>query len=764
MTRASPGRRLFASAGLVLLVVAALLRAAPPVKAQEAEAATAPSGPALEKLVETLEDPKSRAALVEQLKALIETQERAQGEPAPAAPEGFGARLLAALSQRIDALAGQLSAATGALVGLPEVLAGLWQDAQDPEVLARWAEIVAKIALVLAAGFAAQWLMSWAVARPRRAVEARQRDVFVVRLVYLLVRTVLDLLPIAAFAIAAYAVLPLTEPRPATGLVTLAIVNANVLAMVVLAAARMVLAPRVETLRLFPIGHETASYLYIWVRRFAAIGVYGYFFVEAGLLLGLPHGAYAVLLKIVGFVLMAMAIVLVMQSRRAVRDRLRGAPGDLGERGDRGDRGERDERGGLAPAAGARRSLRSIAEWAGAVWHVAAIALLIALFVTWALEIPDGYRFLLRGIVLTVLVGAVAWGIASAIDAVVLRGSQVPEDLKQRFPGLELRVNRYLPVLREILKGLVYFFAGLLVLEFWGIGTLAWLGGAAGQELISRVATIVLLLCAALVVWELSTALIERALARHAAEDGGLQSTRVLTLLPLFRNILRIVLVVMVTLIVLSELGLDIGPLLAGAGVVGLAVGFGAQTLVKDFITGAFILMEDSLAVGDWVELGAHSGTVEAMTIRTVTLRDLQGTVHVIPFGDVTSVLNYNRDFGYTLVDVGVAYREDVDEVAQVLEAVGEEMRADEVYGPSILEPLQVMGLNNLGDSSVDIRVRLKTRAMMQWSVRRELLRRTKKAFDERGIEIPFPHRTIYFGVDKQGAAPPAHIVEDAAK
>jgi len=749
MTRAAPGRSLIASAGLVLLVVAALLRAAPPANAQEAEPAAAPSGPALEKLVETLEDPKSREALVEQLKALIETQETAPAESAPAEPKGFGARLLAALSHRIDALAGQLSAATGALVGLPEVLAGLWRDSQDPEVLARWAKIAVKILLVLAAGFAAQWLMSWALARPRRAIEARQREAFVVRLVFLLVRTVLDLLPIAAFAIAAYAVLPLTEPRAATGLVTLAIVNANLLAMVVLAAARMVLAPRAENLRLFPIGHETASYLYIWARRFAAIGVYGYFFVEAGLLLGLPHGAYAVLLKVVGFVLMAMAIVLVMQNRRAVRERLRGAPRDEAE---------------PAPAAGARRSLRSIAEWAGAVWHVAAIALLIALFVTWALEIPDGYRFLLRGFVLTVLVGAVAWGIASAIDAVVLRGSQVPEELRQRFPGLEQRVNRYLPVLREILKGLVYFFAGLLVLEFWGIGTLAWLGSAAGQELISRIATIVLLLCAALVVWELSTALIERALARHAAEDGGLQSTRVLTLLPLFRNILRIVLVVMVTLIVLSELGLDIGPLLAGAGVVGLAVGFGAQTLVKDFITGAFILMEDSLAVGDWVELGAHSGTVEAMTIRTVTLRDLQGTVHVIPFGDVTSVLNYNRDFGYSLVDIGVAYREDVDEVAQVLEAVGEEMRADEVYGPSILEPLQVMGLNNLSDSSVDIRVRLKTRAMMQWSVRRELLRRTKRAFDERGIEIPFPHRTIYFGVDKAGAAPPAHIVQDAAK
>ena len=223
------------------------------------------------------------------------------------------------------------------------------------------------------------------------------------------------------------------------------------------------------------------------------------------------------------------------------------------------------------------------------------------------------------------------------------------------------------------------------------------------------------------------------------------------------------VLVVMVTLIALSELGLDIGPLLAGAGVVGLAVGFGAQTLVKDVITGAFILVENSLAVGDWVELGSHSGTVEAMTIRTVTLRDLEGTVHVIPFGEVASVLNYNRDFGFTLVDIGVAYRENVDDVIKVLEEVGEDLRADETYGPSILEPLQVLGLNKFSESSVDIRARLKTKAMMQWSVRREFLRRIKKAFDERGIEIPFPHRTLYFGVDKEGTAPPARIVQDTA-
>jgi len=750
MTMARPARGPIGIAYFALLVVAALLCILSRGHAQDegGGAAAVPDRPALEKLVETLEDPEARDALVKQLKALIEVQESGAAEARSADSEGPGARVLAALSHRIDALARQLTGATSALVRLPDALAGLWRESKDPQTLSRWTEIVGKILLVLFAGFALEWVTRRALARPRRTVEQRERQGFVLRLVFLLVRTALDLLPIGAFALAAYLVLPLTEPRPATGLVALAIVNANVIAKTVLAIARMLFAPRAENLRLFAIGHETANYLYIWMRRLTVIGVYGYVFTEAGLLLGLPQGAYAVLLKTVGLVLTAMAIVLVMQNRASVRSWIRGPRQDADEG---------------ASQAGRRHALRSLADWIGAVWHIVAIGCVVALYGTWALEIPHGYQFLLRGIVLTAIVSAIAWGLATAIDAAVARGSRIPEDLRHRFPQLERRVNRYLPVLREVFKGLIYFVAGLIILQFWGLGSLEWLGSAAGQGLISRVATILLLFGAAIVVWELATAVIERSLARHAAEDGGLQSTRVLTLLPLFRNILRIVLVVMVTLIVLSELGLDIGPLLAGAGVVGLAVGFGAQTLVKDFITGAFILMENSLAVGDYVELGGHVGTVEAMTIRTVTLRDLEGTVHVIPFGEVSSVLNYNRDFGFTMVDIGVAYREDVDEVAKVLEAVGEEMQADEVYGPSILEPLQVMGLNNLSESSVDIRVRLKTKAMMQWSVRRELLRRTKKAFDERGIEIPFPHRTLYFGVDKEGRAPPAHVVEDAA-
>ena len=170
--------------------------------------------------------------------------------------------------------------------------------------------------------------------------------------------------------------------------------------------------------------------------------------------------------------------------------------------------------------------------------------------------------------------------------------------------------------------------------------------------------------------------------------------------------------------------------------------------------------MEDSISVGDWVEAGGYAGTVEHLTIRTLTLRDLTGAIFVIPFGDVTTVKNSNRDFGYALVDAGVAYREDYGEVVQALQDVATELQQDETWGPDIIGDLELFGLNNLGDSAVEVRVRLKTRPMRQFAVRRAFLERMKRIFDERCIEIPFPHQTVWFGEDKRGSAPPMRLLK----
>tara|TARA_B100001123_G_scaffold228801_1_gene257443 strand:- start:237 stop:1016 length:780 start_codon:yes stop_codon:yes gene_type:complete len=218
------------------------------------------------------------------------------------------------------------------------------------------------------------------------------------------------------------------------------------------------------------------------------------------------------------------------------------------------------------------------------------------------------------------------------------------------------------------------------------------------------------------------------------------------------------VLVTLVVMVTLSELGLNIGPLLAGAGVIGLAVGFGAQTLVKDIITGLFILIEDHISVGDVVKVGSHSGLVEKLTLRTIQLRDPGGTVHVIPFSEVTTIENLTKDFSRYVFDVGIAYRENTDRVVDVLHELGEELLKDEHYGELILEPLEVLGVDSFGDNAVVIKARITTKPAKQWVVGREFNRRIKNRFDELGIEMPFPHRTIYFGEDASGSAPPARI------
>ena len=219
-----------------------------------------------------------------------------------------------------------------------------------------------------------------------------------------------------------------------------------------------------------------------------------------------------------------------------------------------------------------------------------------------------------------------------------------------------------------------------------------------------------------------------------------------------------VVLITLVVMVTLSELGLNIGPLLAGAGVIGLAIGFGAQTLVKDIITGLFILVEDHISVGDVVKVGTHAGTVEKLTLRTIQLRDLGGTVHVIPFSAVTTLENMTKGFSRYVFNVGVAYREDTDHVVDVLRELGEELLQDEQFKPFILEPLEILGVDSFGDNAVNIKARITTVPIKQWSVGREFNRRMKIRFDELGIEIPFPHRTIYFGEDLSGNAPPARI------
>ncbi|MGE4279460.1 MAG: mechanosensitive ion channel family protein [Magnetospirillum sp.] len=295
----------------------------------------------------------------------------------------------------------------------------------------------------------------------------------------------------------------------------------------------------------------------------------------------------------------------------------------------------------------------------------------------------------------------------------------------------------------------------------WGGGAFDFLSRGIGQRVIGSLISIGSVLLFTQIVWRLVSGSIRRYLERTDSDGNTIErSRRVRTLLPLLRLVVRVVLTVMVVLIVLSELGVNIAPLLAGAGVVGIAVGFGAQKLVQDVITGVFILIEDTISLGDVVRIGSLSGVVEGMSIRALKLRDASGNLHSIPFSSVDSITNMSKDFAFAVFDVGIAYAEDVDRVIGVLEDLGAQMQADPLWSVKITAPLEILGLDRFEASSVVVKARFKTLPLQQWSVMREFNRRMKKRFDADGIEIPFPQMTLWFGDGQLAKLAPVTVGE----
>ncbi|MDH4154115.1 MAG: mechanosensitive ion channel family protein [Nitrospira sp.] len=239
---------------------------------------------------------------------------------------------------------------------------------------------------------------------------------------------------------------------------------------------------------------------------------------------------------------------------------------------------------------------------------------------------------------------------------------------------------------------------------------------------------------------------------------GPAEIQRASTLTQIVRDVARLVIFFVGIMMILSEMGIDLKPVLAAAGLGGLAIGFGAQSLVKDVISGFFILLENSIRVGDVVEVAGVSGLVEQIELRSIRLRDLSGNVHVVPNGVIDKVKNMTKGYSYYVFDVGVAYREDVDEVMVTLKSIADELQTDPNFKDDILEPLEMLGVDQFADSAVIIKCRIKTHPIKQWRIGREMNRRIKKTFDAKGIEIPFPHQTIYWGEPKQGAPQPLYV------
>ena len=270
---------------------------------------------------------------------------------------------------------------------------------------------------------------------------------------------------------------------------------------------------------------------------------------------------------------------------------------------------------------------------------------------------------------------------------------------------------------------------------------------------------VVLIAIGMIVLFTLLHRLVERFRCLYEGRlSGAAERKRADTLTHVIRDVARVVIFAVGGMMILSEVGVDLKPLLAAAGLGGLAIGFGAQSLVKDVISGFFILLEDSVRVGDVVEIAGVGGFVEEVTLRTIVLRDLSGSIHVIPNGNIATVKNMTQLYSYYVFDIRLAYRENVDEVMALLKTIAEGLREDPDFAGDILEPLEMLGVDQFAESAVIIKCRIKTKPIQQWRIGREMNRRIKNTFDARGIEMPFPHHTLYWGAPKHGTPPPIYV------
>jgi small-conductance mechanosensitive channel len=753
-------------ARLLMVALALALLGAMPASAQHPAAATGAANPGgltaaeAQRALEILQDPKKRAQLIETLHAIAKaapppiSEKPAASQPGPAAPgpavpavalepDSLGAQLLSQLSSWPERLAGEAAAATRAITDFPLLWGWAERFAADPDARLAMFNALWQLALVMACVLLLEWLVRVGLARPIAALASHTpnsepgNDAPVTkaraysagawhllrRLPFALARLALDLIPVGVFWGAGSFLAGIT-PAPLPRFAILVVVNAYAASRIIMAVGIMLVSPAIGRLRLLEIGDDAADYLIRWLRRITTVAVSGGALASLALLLGLNDDAYDTLIHIVALIVAVLLGILVLRSRRAVALRLRAPPRPLAQDAAR-----------EGASGGARSGVAVWRNWLAGAWHYLALTLIVAGWIVLATGIRNG----LGG--LRLLIGTVVIAVAARLVAIVVlgmldRAANLSPELTQRLPGAAARAARYHAPTRFVLRVAIVVATGILMLQFWGADAFMWFeGDRIGGRLVSALLTIAVAAVAAIIVWEGTNAALERRLARLSKAGPAAHSARLRTLLPMLRAALLSVILAVVGLTALSEIGVNIAPLLAGAGVIGIAVGFGGQKLVQDVITGMFVLFENAIQIGDWVTVAGLSGDVERLSIRNIWLRGNDGAVHIIPFSAVTSITNTNRGLGNAAVSVTVAYKEDSDHVAEVLSAIAAEMRADPAFAPLMLGDL-TLWVDAVKAAGVTHAGLIACTDAGRWPVQREFNRRLQKRFQELGIEL----------------------------
>ncbi|MGO3397043.1 MAG: mechanosensitive channel protein [Serratia proteamaculans] len=389
----------------------------------------------------------------------------------------------------------------------------------------------------------------------------------------------------------------------------------------------------------------------------------------------------------------------------------------------------------------------------GHVWHLLAIAYFLVLFALSQFDIGNSLRFMMTATVKSLVVIGVGALLSGMLTRWIFRRISLPDDVNRRYPMLERRINSYIPNGLKILRVMVVLAVTLLLFDAWHLINLyQWASSENGEKIIGGLVHILLIMVVAVFSWTLMASIIEHRLALELS-NGIRPSARERTLLTLFRNVLAIVISTITIMIVLSQVGINIAPLLAGAGALGLAISFGAQTLVKDVITGVFIQFENGMNTGEYVTVSGITGTVERMTIRSIGLRDDYGVYHIVPFSSITTLANYAREFGVYRANYSVSRDENIDHVHEVLHQAVDALKQDEQVKHFLVGEPVFNGVVALGDRSFTTRVTVRTQALKQWVVQYALDRLVKMHFDQADIAMPQQAMQLSYAPGSQESA-----------
>ncbi|MCW5722971.1 MAG: mechanosensitive ion channel [Devosia sp.] len=693
---------------LLLLVLCAV-----PALAQESAAPPSPNGDQVAReLIEILENDAARAALIERLKQTAPAATEAAPQGTVALTDLSIARQLAEYTRGVaEGASAMMRALGGVFVNFHQAFTGALTA--DYEALRALLLNLAIVALGLFGSFfVLRLIANRLLSRIADRVAARRG---LARLGTIAVATLID----AGTVLLAWAlgyVLALNAgsfPNGQMGINQTLLLNAFLVVELSKLAIRIVLAPRFTALRLLPVSDDNAAYWSFWAARIISLLGYTFMFVAPMLAANISPAAAAAIQVLVMVTAVTIGIVIVLQNKDGVRLWLSEFSARRGH----------DGLGRLLAAIGQH-------------WHMLAIAYLLALLVVWFANPDKALPFMLGATAQSLIAIAVGSLIVSFISRFISVGLRLPEDVRQRLPLLEARLQAFVPGVMTVVRWLAIAGIILAIGQAWALfNFIEWIASEEGLNVTGSIVSAALIVLVAIILHVVVASWIEY---RLNTKVGKVPTAREKTLLNLFKNAFTVALAIFGVMLALAQIGVNIAPLLAGAGVVGLAIGFGAQKLVQDIITGIFIQFENVMNEGDAVEVAGRAGVVEKLTIRSVTIRDMSGTIHLIPFSSVDQVSNMVRGFSFYVAEVEVAYDSDIEAVKQALRDAFEALMATD-HRDVILDDLDLQGLIALTPASMKLRARIKTLAGKQWGPGRFYSETVKRLFAERGIKTPTP-------------------------